>query len=229
MKKTLKIIVLLVIIVACVFVIYRQVNAETPTSTDSSQTNVTNTIKEKLRANAPVKEKIKNNIEEKSELRNKLMAERASTTIERRNNVQNMKIQAFKIRHSTLIRQIRLSFKNLEQVTSRIVARIEKAETSGRDMTKAKGALLIAREKLSLAEQAIKNLSNYEPVLVSNTNKASNEDTVDLVKPRQIADEAIIAIKVARDALIDVVREIAHSMGLGTGTLDDNIASSTQE
>lgn len=229
MKKTLKIIILLVIIVACVFVIYKQVNAQIPTGTDPSQTGVTNTIREKLRASTPSKPQVQNNIEAKNELQSRLMAERVSTTVERRNIVQNMKIQAFKIRHNTLIRQIRLSLKNLEQVTSRIVARIEKAETNGRDMTKAKVSLIIAREKLSLAEQAIKDLSNYDPTSVSNASTTSNEDAIDLVKPRQIADEAIKAIKVAKDVLIDVVREIAHAMGQTRNISDDDSASSTQE
>ncbi len=136
-----------------------------------------------------------------------------------------MRMQAFQDRKDKIVRELNTALNNLKDVRSRIQARIEKAETSGRDMTEAKRLLAIADTKITAAESSINSILSLVPNISTTTiatttnirdceNKdCETEDGIDLEKPRLIADGAIQAIKEAKKALNDTVIAIAHAMG----------------
>lgn len=136
----------------------------------------------------------------------------ASTSDDRREIRKDMRIDIFKVRKEAIIKQLTVSLNNLKQIRDRVASRIEKAGSEGRDMTKAKSSLVIADAKIQDAINAVETLKVYTAPIPT----ASSTDTVvDLVKPRQVGETAIKAVKAAHEALVAVVRAIAHAMGLG--------------
>ncbi len=147
---------------------------------------------------------------------------KASTTMmfktlknERREIVRKMRVDTFQIRKAALEKELRTSLTNLTRTREQISERITKAEGAGRNMTNAKAALVIADEKLAKATIAINAFAST--TFISSTSTTSTSTEISLDKPRKLGDEAIKAVKIARDSLKTVVQAIAHSMGLKIG------------
>lgn len=147
---------------------------------------------------------------------------RASTTLkfkeikgEKREIAKKMKRDAFQIRKDALVKQLNLSIKNLSDIRTRINERIATAEASGRTMTEAKAALVIADEKLAKAKIAVDAFAALS--ISTGTTTGTSTPEVDLEKPRKVGDEAIKAVKEAREAFVKVVKAIAQAMGLKEG------------
>ncbi|MBU6426699.1 hypothetical protein KGQ27_00450 [Patescibacteria group bacterium] len=141
----------------------------------------------------------------------------ASSTQTQREVRQNEHFDMFKNHQDELVSQLSLAVSNLEQIAGRISDRIDTASANGIDMTQAKQLLAVAQNKITVAKAAILSVQNYTPTAVTASTTANASTTVDLSKPRRIGSEAIQTIKDARDALIQVVRAIAHAMGLKLG------------
>lgn len=139
---------------------------------------------------------------------------------------KKMEAKQFEMRKAALLKELNRSIENLESIAERTASRITKAESSGRTMTEAKAALVVANEKIAKAKVEVTALENFK--LASSTattsTNASTTAEVDLAKPRVIGDSAIKAVKEAREALQKVVTAIAHAMGLKEG---QNKASTT--
>jgi hypothetical protein len=150
---------------------------------------------------------------------------RASTTRmikefkgERKEIMKKMQLRVFEARKNSLVRELTGALKNLTGIRSRISERITKAEAGGRTMTEAKAKLVIADAKLATAKAAVDALASYNYASSTITTTASSTATtteISLDRPRKIGDDAIKAVKDARDSLKDVVSIIAHNMGLG--------------
>ena len=140
---------------------------------------------------------------------------RASSTLmmrefkgERKEILQKMQVRVFEMRKNALVRELTSALKNLTNIRSRISERITKVEGSGRDMTDAKAKLVIADTKLATAQTSVDAFAsfNYASTTVSVT--ASSSAEVNLERPRKVGDDAIKAVKDARDALKEVVKAI---------------------
>ncbi len=135
-------------------------------------------------------------------------------------NKMEVRKEVFEKQKDHLIGQLSHSLENLKQVRTRIVSRIQKAESSGKNMTEAKNLLVIADAKLSVAQTAVNALLNLNAssTITTGTTTASTTATtstmINLGKARQIGASAIQAINDARKALSNVVASISHSLGL---------------
>ena len=137
----------------------------------------------------------------------------ASSGPERREIRKDMRKDEFAARKNALVKQLNVTLNNLKQIRERISSRIDKASSEGRDMTEAKKLLITADAKISAAELSVTAVLNFTP-----TASSTASTTIDLNKPRQIGETAIKALKDAHEALVAVVRAIAHAMGLGNAT-----------
>ncbi|MEI6396521.1 MAG: hypothetical protein WCO48_00365 [Candidatus Taylorbacteria bacterium] len=143
-------------------------------------------------------------------------------------NRKELRVDIFKLQQNNITRQLERSLENLKQVSSRISARITKAEQSGKTMTSAKALLVIAEEKMTAAETAVALFVAYSPTAsstIASTSTAATSTNIQLDKPRQVASTAITAIKSAKDALNAVVVSIAQDMGIN---LSDSPISNTE-
>ncbi|HEY9583922.1 MAG TPA: hypothetical protein VJI66_03110 [Candidatus Paceibacterota bacterium] len=131
----------------------------------------------------------------------------------------------FQTRKDFLVRKLRLTLDNLKNIRDRLSERITTAEANGRNMTEAEAALVVADEKWAKAKVAVDVLAAFSYPTASST--ASTTAEVELERPRKIGDEAIKAVKEARDALKAVVRAIAHNMGLKIGVTATTTATTT--
>jgi hypothetical protein len=135
------------------------------------------------------------------------------------NNGKAMRPENFKMQKNKIFHELNVALNNLKNVRSRVAARITKAESSGRDMTEAKNLLITADAKIVLAQNAVLALNN---ISATSTGTTTASTTIDLGKPRQVAQGAIKAIRDAQKALNKVVIAIAHAMGYRTDN-DDHI------
>lgn len=149
-----------------------------------------------------------------------ILLRRASSTdmfkkmnIEGKELIKKMKKDDFESRKKALLNQLNVSLENLTAIKTRISDRIAKLELEGKNVTDAKSALTIADDKLAKAKIAVEALSALPAPTTGSGTSSSTE--VDLVKPRQVGDAAIKAVKEARDAYKKVVDIIAKGMGLG--------------
>lgn len=136
--------------------------------------------------------------------------------------LRKMKTDVFQIRKNALEKELQLSISNLSIIRDNISNRITKIEASTstdkiRDMTAAKAALATADEKILKARTAVELFSNTAFTTIS-TSTVSTSTDVTLEKPRKIGDEAIKAVKEARDSLKKVVEIIAHTLGIKVET-----------
>lgn len=123
---------------------------------------------------------------------------------ERRDVMQKMRKDAFEIRKGALVKQLTITLENLTNIRTRINERISKLETEGKTITEAKTALTLADGKLAAAKVAL------DAFIASNIAASTTAETeVELEKPRKVADEAIKAIKEARDAFKKAVEAVA--------------------
>lgn len=130
------------------------------------------------------------------------------TTQVRKEIIKKMEARTFETRKMALVKELKMSLINLANISTRIEARITKAESEGRTMTDAKALLVTAKEKLAKAQA---DVAAFEAL------PAPTPDTtaeVDLTRPRVLGDAAIKSVKDAREAFKKVVTAIAHAMGL---------------
>ncbi|MCX6715736.1 MAG: hypothetical protein NT077_01810 [Candidatus Taylorbacteria bacterium] len=171
-----------------------------------------------------------------STIRLQNLAERAemiasSTEFKGREKWKEARVEQFAILQSNLIAQIERSLNKLEVTRNKISARIDSAEQNGRTMTEARKLLVKADEKIAAAKVALAIIRSYVPPVISSsldkTAAASSTSTVKLEKPREIGKKAIEAVNEAQKMLTEVIKEIAHSMGLKTGQEGNNQATTT--
>ena len=158
----------------------------------------------------------------------------ASSTQQRQDMRNGMRLDIFKVRQNAVVQQLNVSIENLKQIRGRIASRIGKEEQAGKDMTAPKALLVTADAKIAAAELAVNAVVAFDPNAsmvadadnaVDSGASASASTTVDLAKPRQALAGAIEAVKEARDALNDVVQSLIKVLGLSP----EPSASSTQE
>jgi len=163
----------------------------------------------------------------------------ATTSAERKEIKVQAKADVFAAQQMRVVRQLQLALDNLKQIQTRLQSRIEKAEQSGRNMTEPKALMAVATTKVMTAQSAIDALKGITPspiispinststgtstattTTTATTTATSSSTTggiVDLKQPRKAADNAIKAVKDAREALNAVVRSVAKNMGLKLG------------
>lgn len=158
---------------------------------------------------------------------------RASTTMmfkamknKKADSLKKMKMEAFLTRKDALEKELQLSIMSITKIRETIAQRITRIENSTtskslRDMTEARKALAVADEKIAKAKTAIDLFSNT--VFTPATGRVSTSTEVTLDKPRKIGNDAIVAVKDARDSLKKVIDAVSHSLGLKVG----NTAAST--
>ncbi len=187
-------------------------------------------IEERKEVRASTTEKMKELREERKDIREDMREERkdirASTTAafkvlknERGEMIKKMQSNAYEMRKKALLNELNVTLNNLVNVRAKIQERITMLEGKGRDMTKAKADLVIADDKISKAKTAIEAFASLPaPTSVTIANGTTTQE-VNLEKPRKTGDDAIKAVKSARDALKVVLKSIASTQ--------PNTASST--
>ncbi len=187
-------------------------------------------IEERKEVRASTTEKMKELREERKDIREDMREERkdirASTTAafkvlknERGEMIKKMQSNAYEMRKKALLNELNVTLNNLVNVRAKIQERITMLEGKGRDMTKAKADLVIADDKISKAKTAIEAFASLPaPTSVTVANGTTTQE-VNLEKPRKTGDDAIKAVKSARDALKVVLKSIASTQ--------PNTASST--
>lgn len=151
--------------------------------------------------------------EELREKREEIQAKREEMQAKR----ETLRMDLFNKHKENLVRQLDRAIENLKQVQGRINERITKAEQSGRNMSEAKALLVTALQKIQVAESAITSLKTYQPAsssLITASSTGTNDADVNILKARQVGENAIKAVKDARESLNLVVRAIAQNMGL---------------
>ncbi len=173
--------------------------------------------------------------EEKKELKEERKDLRASTTAafkilknERGEALKKLQLNAYEMRKKALLNELNATINNLVNVRGKILERITMLESKGRDMTKPKADLVIADDMIAKAKLAIETFKNLPAPTLGNTGSAtttSNSTTteVSLDKPRKVGDDAIKAVKSARDALKVVLKSIANTQPItSTSTQQTN-------
>ncbi|MEI8249398.1 MAG: hypothetical protein WCG07_02800 [Candidatus Taylorbacteria bacterium] len=126
--------------------------------------------------------------------------------------------EQFEGRKHNIIQQMQRALNNLNQIRARINSRIQKEQSAGVDMTDALSKLAAADLKIATASSSIDALIAFDPS-TSLTPQASST-SINLAPARSLAESAISTTHNARTALNEVVRSIAHSLGLDLG--EDN-------
>jgi len=143
----------------------------------------------------------------------KIMRNSASSSIERKENRKNVRIEIFQAHQKRLVAQLELALTNLSQIRARIISRIEKLEAETKDMSEARRLIAVSDTKITLAVQEIATLASYIPAGTVITVGTTTESTqIDLVKPRQIGENAIKAVREVHRSLVDVIITIAHTI-----------------
>jgi len=159
---------------------------------------------------------------------------RASTTMmfkeikdQKKEMLKKMKTNEFQIRKNALLKELEISISNLMKSREQVSKRVSMMASSTNEKqvqraNQAKTALTIADEKIIKAKAAIDLFSKTVFVPVTNTNSTSTDISLD--KPRKIGDEAIKAVKEARDSLKKVLEVFSDSPIIKNST-----ASSTRD
>lgn len=127
----------------------------------------------------------------------------ASNTLgARREIINNMNKETAQIRHTALVKQLRLSILNLENAYKVVEGHINKVGEKGIDVNQAKQKLDTAKDKIQVAKTAVESMAKWQPTSSVGTS------TVNVVKARTIGEEAIKAIKEARESLRSVIENL---------------------
>lgn len=196
---------------------------QTPPQTPPAR-NIPAKIRAELRSdlrekqdNLKTNQDIRNNILEKmmGSSTPRMMGGNASTTPRRNMMLNNL----FQMRKTAIVHELQSAVNNLINVEKRLQSRIDKSisASSTRDMTAAKALLVTADAKIKIAQSAIDAIKN----MTATSTITTASSTIDLERPRIIADGAKQAIKDAQKSLNDVVVAIAKAMGLKLGN-DNN-------
>ncbi len=161
-------------------------------------------------------------LEDSSKIRAEYREKISSSTDDRGEIRTKVRLDIFETHKISLVRQLNLSLKNLQQIYERVASRIDKAAEAGHDMASARELLNIADVALTDAETAIQSVTSLS-VSASTTATTS----VDLTRPREIGSQAIQALKDARRALVETVRAIAQALGIRADTEQSTSAEAT--
>lgn len=212
MKKTINISIIVLILS---FVISTGLTNAQITNT-STTSNRTNRIENRIERKDVRNEKIEDMKEKIAEKKEQIKENRASTTAmfkniknEKREVLKKMKIREFEIRKNALLKELNIAIRNLNSLNTKINERITNLDNQGKNTSEIKISLSIAKEKFEIAKTAVATLSSYS--YASSTNASSTD--IDLERPRKIGDEAIKAIKTARDEFKKVIVLIAKLQG----------------
>lgn len=123
-----------------------------------------------------------------------------------RESIKTLKRADFDARKQGLIKELTTIVGNLKNIATRIDARISEDRTAARDTTSAVNLLNVAKTKIATAESKVRALASLTP-----TSTATGE--VDAIKPRTAAQEAIVAVRDAREALKKVVEALSNRGG----------------
>jgi hypothetical protein len=152
---------------------------------------------------------------------------RASSTMmfrikkeQKKDILKKMRTDAFLIRKNALENELKLSLLSITKIREQISQRITNIENRTNEkttvsMADARDALITADQKIAKAKIAIELFSSttYTPA----TGRVSTSTEITLDKPRKIGDDAIRAVKDARDSLKNVINVVSHSLGLKVG------------
>lgn len=125
-------------------------------------------------------------------------------------NGRSMQVKILKERKEVATKQLNIAIKNLEELRKRIGSRMEKDRLVNEDMSAISGLIKIADTKIVLAKEAVAKLRSYQPIATSTTATT----TINLVRVRELIDNAQGAIKEAHRALTDVVVALAKLSGV---------------
>jgi hypothetical protein len=149
--------------------------------------------------------------EEIKDLKDEAKAKFASSTRGERQEIRKeLRTDIFKTRHQAIVKQLNVSLSNLDQISSRISSRIDKASQAGRDVTSVKAMLVQAQAKITSAKEAVNVVATFVPPTDPN-------NSTDTVKPQELVKKAQESIKVARESLNKVVVALAKAMGVKLG------------
>jgi hypothetical protein len=147
------------------------------------------------------------------------------------NNGKSMILNFFKQRKDEISKQFTVALRNLTNLQTRISSRIDKEKLNGRDMTEASRLLIVAKTKISIANDAVNALRSYSPNASVASTTASTTQSINLDITRKMIVDVQKAIKDAQKSLNDVVIAIAHAMGVKIGNdgkiLTTPVATST--
>lgn len=133
---------------------------------------------------------------------------------DRENGGRAMRYNIFEIRKETIVKQLDRALDNLNSVRTRMGARIQNLQSSGRKVNDTLKLLAVADVKLQIAKNSVDAVANIQATSTLDTTSTSSiAATIDLSKPRRIVEQAIRSINDARRALGDVVISIAKDMG----------------
>ncbi len=151
---------------------------------------------------AGIVEERKNSIQDIRTERKDMLKNASNTPGARREIINNMNKETAQIRHTALVKQLRLSILNLENAYKVVEGHINKVGEKGIDVNQAKQRLDTTKDKIQLAKTAVENMAKWQPV------SAVGTSTVNVVKARTIGEEAIKAIKEARESLRSVIENL---------------------
>lgn len=205
----------------------KELRASTTEKVKELRASTTEKMKELREERKDIREGVR---EERKDIREDMREERkdlrASTTAqfkalknEKGEILKKMQSNAYEMRKKALLNELNATISNLVNVRGKIQERITQLESKGRDLAKAKADLVIADDKIAKAKTAIETFANL-PAPTSVTVGATTTSEVNLEKPRKTGDDAIKAVKSARDALKVVLKSMSE--------VRPNTASSTQ-
>ncbi len=148
-----------------------------------------------------MKEMRDNNRERMEEMRASTTAMFKEMKSEKRQIAKKMELKTFEIRKNALVKELNIAITNLTNISGRLSDRLNKDESTGKDV---KNALNTANKKLAKAKTAVEALSAYS--YASTTSSTASTTEVTLEKPRKIGDDAIKSVKDAREAFKNVIR-----------------------
>ncbi len=166
-------------------------------------------IEERKELRASTTERLKELKDERKDIRASTTATFRILKNERGEILKKIQLNSYEMRKQALLKELNASLNNLTKISGNILERIVFLEGKGRDMTKARADLTIANDKIAKAKLAIEVFTNLPtPTIAPSTNSTSTE--VNLEKPRKTGDDAIKAVKEARDSLKVVLKTIAN-------------------
>lgn len=160
----------------------------------------------------------------KNEIKEDKRDARASTTMERREDRNEMRTDVFAIRKNFVLKQFATALANLTNIRERINSRITKEQQGGTNMSASVTALASANAKIAIVKTDILNLTNYLPVATSTLGASGN---IDLKQARDLIKKAQDSIKDAQKSLTETVRIVIKDMGLTAKS--ETQASSTSQ
>ena len=137
-------------------------------------------------------------------------------------------VHEMQMRRERMMNDLLVGIANLKQIRGRISSRIDKEVQAGTDVSDAQALLVIADQKLVIAQKAIDALSTATSSMgwagqQSNQDNDMGTSTLHRMLPNMTSvKEALDGLDAARRALNAVVQAIAHDLGI---TLDNGTST----